>query len=220
MPMSSHQTEATAAGTWLGRLSLLLLLAYPIALHLGVLNHRMQPALFILLGLLLLFGLLMLTRGNRYGWLLLTLAITTAVWIYAYQADSASLLKLPPVLINGILCLLFGYTLLPGQRPLISRFAEIMHGHALDPLALRYTRAVTLLWTGLFALMALESLLLGLLAEPRIWSLFTNFINYLVVLLVFFLEYQVRLRRLSHLEHSGFTKFLLALRRLDWRRLW
>lgn len=220
MPLSSHRTGVTPAGTWLGRLSLMLLLAYPFALHLGVLNHRMQPALFILLGLSILFGLLMLTRRNPYGWLILAMTITTAAWLYAYPTDPASLLKLPPVLINGMLCLLFGHTLLPGQRPLIGRFAEIMHGHALDALAQRYTRGVTLLWTSLFALMTLESLLLGLLAEPQIWSLFTNFINYLVVLMVFFLEYRLRLRRLPHLEHTGFAEFLLALRRLDWRRLW
>jgi uncharacterized membrane protein len=115
--------------------------------------------------------------------------------------------------------MLFGYTLLPGQRPLISRFAEILHGHVLDTLTLRYTRGVTLLWSSLFALMTLESLLLGLLAEPAIWSLFTHFINYLVLLLVFFLEYRLRLRHLPHLEHPGFFGFLCSLRRVDWRRL-
>jgi uncharacterized membrane protein len=197
----------------------MLLLAYPFALHLGVLNDRMQPALLLLLGLLLLSGLLMLVRGNRYGWLPLSALLATAAWIYAYQGEPQHLLKLPPVLINGILCMLFGYTLLPGQRPLISRFAEILHGHVLDTLTLRYTRGVTLLWSSLFALMTLESLLLGLLAEPAIWSLFTHFINYLVLLLVFFLEYRLRLRHLPHLEHPGFFGFLCSLRRVDWRRL-
>ncbi len=210
---------STAGGNWLGRLLLILLLAYPVALHLGIVTDRMQPALLLLLGLLLLSGVLMLARGNPYGWAALGGLSATAAWIYLYHVEPQTLLKLPPVLINGVLCLAFGYTLLPGRKPLISRFAELMHGHALDALSQRYTRGVTLLWSVLFALLTLESLLLGMLAEPHLWSLFTNFLNYLFVLLVFVVEYRLRLRRLPHLEHAGFFRFLLDLRRIDWRRL-
>ncbi|MEJ2456466.1 MAG: hypothetical protein P8103_20275 [Candidatus Thiodiazotropha sp.] len=210
---------STAGGNWLGRLSLILLLAYPVALHLGVVSDSLQPALILLLALMLLSGLLMLARGNRYGWAVLGGFMAAAGWVTLYHGEPETLLKLPPVLINGILCLLFGYTLLPGRKPLISRFAEIMHGHALDALSLRYTRGVTLLWSALFALLMLESLLLGLFAEPEVWSLFTNFLNYLFVLLLFVVEYRLRLRRLPHLEHAGFFRFLLDLRRIDWRRL-
>jgi uncharacterized membrane protein len=209
----------TTVGDWLGRLLLILLLAYPVALHLGIVTHRMQPALILLLGLMLLSGLLMLARGNRYGWAALGGFMATVGWVMLYQGEPQTLLKLPPVLINGILCLLFGVTLLPGRKPLISRFAEIMHGHALDALSLRYTRGVTLIWSALFALLTLESLLLGIFAEPQVWSLFTNFLNYLFVLLLFIVEYRLRLRRLPHLEHVGFFRFLLDLRRIDWRRL-
>jgi uncharacterized membrane protein len=220
MPRPNPPQTSTQSGIWLGRLLLMLLIAYPFVLHLGVLNNHMQPALLLLLGLLLLSGLLMLTRGNRYGWLPLTFLLATAAWIFAYQGEPQQLLKLPPILINAILCMLFGYTLLPGQRPLISRFAETLHGHALDAMTLRYTRGVTLLWSSVFALMALESLLLGLLARPAVWSLFTHFINYLVLLLVFFFEYRLRLRRLRHLEQPGFFGFLYSLSQIDWRRLW
>ena len=201
------------------RLVLILLLAYPFVLHVGVLNDRIQPAVLLLLGVLLLSGALMLARGNRYGWLVMTGLMAAAAWTYAYNGAPQTLLKLPPVLINGLLCILFGYTLLPGQQPLISRFAEIVHGHALDEATLRYTRGVTLLWSSLFAFMALECVVLALLAETRLWSLFTNLINYLVVALVFLLEYSWRLRRLPHLDHPGFFDFLIALRRIDWRRL-
>jgi uncharacterized membrane protein len=220
MSHSGQESATTRTGAWLGRLSLLLLLAYPFALHLGVLHHRLQPALLILLSLFLLLGVAMASRGNRYGWLMLAATGAAGIALSAGKIDPALLVRLPPVVINGLLCLLFGHTLLPGQHPLISRFAEIIHGHALDDRALRYTRGVTQLWTGLFAFMALESLLLGLLAPPTVWSLFTNFFNYLLVGLVFLLEYRLRLKRLTHLEHPGFGGFLLALRRIDWRRLW
>ncbi len=219
MSLSPGRGGQTPAGRWLARLLLLLLIAYPLALHLGVLHQRLGPAWICLLALLLLSGGMMVGNGRRSGWLLLATALAGALWVSLYQGDPATLLRLPPVLINGLLGLLFGSTLLPHRRPLISRFAELMHGHALDETTRRYTRGVTLLWTLLFAALTLESLLLGLFAPPAIWSLFTHFINTLVVLLVFFVEYQVRLRRLAHLEHPGFTGFMLALRRIDWRRL-
>jgi uncharacterized membrane protein len=217
---SQPVSEKSRSSIWLRRLLLIMLISYPIVLHFGVMHDQVRPALGILLGLLLVSGLLILSTGSRYGWLLLGSAFIGGVWIYNYHSDPAPLLRLPPVVINGLLCLLFGYTLLPGKRPLIERFAEIIHGHALDQRTLHYTRGATLGWTLLLAFLTLESLLLGLLADARIWLLFTNYINYLMLLLMFFLEYQLRLRRLPHLEHPGFAGFLLALRRIDWRRLW
>ena len=67
--------------------------------------------------------------------------------------------------------------------------------------------------------MAIESWLLAMLASHAVWSLFTNFINYLIVLLVFMFEYRVRIRRLAQLEHPGFFRFLFSLRKLDMRGL-
>jgi uncharacterized membrane protein len=211
--------EKSRSSIWLRRLLLIMLISYPIVLHLGVMHDQVRPALGVLLGLLLVSGMFILSTGSRYGWLLLGSALLGGVWALSYRSDPTPLLRLPPVVVNGMLCLLFGSTLLPGKRPLIERFAEIIHGHALDQRTLRYTRGATLGWTVLLAFLTLESLLLGLLADAGIWLLFTNYINYLVLLLMFFLEYQLRLRRLPHLEHPGFAGFLLALRRIDWRRL-
>ncbi|MEJ2591025.1 MAG: hypothetical protein P8178_06450, partial [Candidatus Thiodiazotropha sp.] len=169
--------------------------------------------------LLLVSALLMLGSGNRGGWLLLIAMLASAAWVYNLHGDPAPLLRVPPVAINGILCLLFGTTLTAGRKPLITRFAELMHGHALDDNALRYTRGVTLMWTSLFALMTAECLLLALFAGAETWSLFTNFVNYAVVLLAFFIEYRIRIHRLADLQHPGFTGFLVALSRIEWRKL-
>jgi uncharacterized membrane protein len=204
---------------FLQALLLLLLVAYPLTLHLGILSEHLLPAVAILLGLLFVSGLLMLIKGNPYGWLPPLAAITILGGYLLKDADPGLYLKLLPILINGMLCILFSATLLPGQKPLIARFAEIIHAHALDDLTRRYTRRVTILWSSLFAGMMLESLLLAWLASAETWSLFTNFINYLLVLLVFIVEYQYRIRRLSHLHHPGFFGFLVSLRRIEWRKL-
>lgn len=216
---ASRDAQGTPQLRTLRALLLLLLVAYPLSLHLGILGEHLLPAVSILLGLLFLSGLLLMLQGNRYGWLLFLVATCLLGGFLLGGVEAAGFLKLPPVLINGILCILFAATLLPGQKPLIARFAEIMHAHALDDLTLRYTRRVTMMWSGLFAVMTLESLLLAWLASAEIWSLFTNFVNYLLVMLVFIIEYQLRIRRLSHLRHPGFVGFLLSLRRIEWRKL-
>ncbi|MCU7809621.1 MAG: hypothetical protein KZQ77_00080, partial [Candidatus Thiodiazotropha sp. (ex Notomyrtea botanica)] len=82
-----------------------------------------------------------------------------------------------------------------------------------------YTYGVTVLWSALFMIMIVESVLLALYATPEVWSLFTNFINYAFIGLVFFIEYRVRTRKLPHLQHPGFTAFLLSLRHIEWRKL-
>ena len=51
------------------------------------------------------------------------------------------------------------------------------------------------------------------------WSLFTNFINYLLVLMVFLIEHKIRQLSLPKLDHPGFIGFLLALRHFDPRIL-
>ncbi|MCU7853080.1 MAG: hypothetical protein KZQ80_12810 [Candidatus Thiodiazotropha sp. (ex Monitilora ramsayi)] len=205
---------------WLHRTLLLLLIAYPLTLHLGILdNGSLLPAATILLGLIWLSGLSMLANKHRIGWFFLSGGGMLAAWLYTQAGDPVLVLKLPPILINGILFMLFSSTLLPGKQPLISRFAEIMHGHKLDPIAIRYTYGVTVLWSALFMIMIVESVLLAFFATPEIWSLFTNFINYALIGLVFFIEYRVRIHKLPHLKHPGFTAFLLSLRRIEWRKL-
>ena len=221
MTHSAHPTDTGPAHGLLRGVLLLLLIAYPVTLHFGVLkNGNLQPAVIILLGLILFSGVSMVANRNLTGWLLLICGSTLAVWLFTQEIDPALVLKLPPILISLSLMVLFSSTLLPGRRALISRIAEMMHGHKLDPVAERYTRGVTILWSTLFVLMLLESILLALYASPKTWSLFTNFINYALIGLVFVIEYRIRVRKLSHLQHMAFSDFILSLRRIEWRRLW
>lgn len=196
-------------------------ICYPFAVHSSVFSGSIVPGLVILFLLLALLGLTLLMQHSWFGGVSLLALAVLATGVTLMQGESAglSLLHMPPVAINLILGLLFASTLLPGRTPLISRFASKVHGGALDEQTQGYTRRVTQLWVAVFFLMAIESWLLALLASHQVWSLFTNFINYLVVLLVFVVEYQVRIRRLTHLEHPGFFRFLLSLFRMDMRSM-
>jgi uncharacterized membrane protein len=120
------------------------------------------------------------------------------------------------VIIASGLAWVFGRTLLPGRMPLISRIGERMRGELPPPVA-RYGRALTGVWTLFFVLMALECLLLGLLATPFWWSLFANFINYGMVALLLVIEYPIRRLLLRDLEHTSMFNSLRGSLRLDLR---
>ncbi len=189
-------------------LSVGLLLIYSLSIHLGILSGQQIPAL-LLLGALISIPLLL----HRRLWWLLPLVPIVLYLIWSTQTVGA-LLLLPPVLINLTLALVFGSTLLPGATPLITQFSRIMKG-TLDAKALRYTRRVTIAWVIFFCVMVLESVLLALYASPMVWSIFTNFLNYLFLLLFFLLEYILRVRLFPEQEHPGFIPFLRSLTKVD-----
>ena len=138
-----------------------------------------------------------------------------ALWWWGKAVD---LMYLPPVLVNLALMALFGKTLLSGATPLVGRVASLWHG-PLDPVVSRYARRVTIAWTVFFALMALESIGLALFAPLHVWSLFTNLLNYVFVLLFFVIEYQLRQFCLPSHEHLSFRAFCHLLASTDLRTL-
>lgn len=170
----------------------------------------------LLLGLLPLLLLSMTRDPLKRAALLLGGAVSVAALIYFGSAEL--IIYFPPVLINLALLLFFARTLQTGKTPLITRFAGLFEDHLDEPLE-HYTRQVTWLWVCCFALLTLESVLLALFAPQSVWSLFANILNYVFVLLVFALEYVVRIRRFAYVRRPGFFNFLRSLARTDFRRL-
>jgi uncharacterized membrane protein len=123
------------------------------------------------------------------------------------------ILRTQPVAITGLLAVLFGQSLMPGQTPLIVRVAEYCRG-ALPPTVAAYGRRLTIFWTSLFVLLALESVLLGIFGTVFWWSLFTNLINYLIIIAVFVAEYAIRRRVLSDVEHEPFFDYVASMARI------
>ena len=192
---------------------------YPLALHFGISAGSVTPGILILSLLLLVSGVGLSIKGDSSGWLLLLLGLALLVCQVHYPPAAEMMLFLPPVLINCLLGFLFARTLRKGSVPLISTFAKLAHDHELDEVTLRYTRTVTKIWVGMFVFFALQSLLLAVFAPLAVWSLFTNFINYMLVVLLFFVEYQVRIRHLPQLEHPGFIGFMRLVKKFDLRSL-
>lgn len=163
-------------------------------------------------------GLLVAVRRANVPSSLFFGALLSAGIVLWWWGKAVDFMYLPPVLVNLALMVLFGKTLLSGATPLVSRVASLWRG-ALDPVVALYTRRVTIAWTIFFALMALESIGLALFAPVHIWSLFTNFLNYVFVLLFFVIEYQLRFVCLPEHKHLSFRAFCRLMISTDLRTL-
>jgi len=163
-------------------------------------------------------GLLVAVRRANVRSSLLFGALLSAGIILWWLGKAVDLMYLPPVLVNLALMVLFGKTLSPGATPLVSRVASLWRG-TLDPVVALYTRRVTIAWTIFFALMALESIGLALFAPVHVWSFFTNFLNYVLVLLFFVIEYQLRFVCLPEHKHLSFCAFCRLMASTDLRTL-
>jgi uncharacterized membrane protein len=134
--------------------------------------------------------------------------------VFFASPDAQWLLYAPPVAINLALCWLFGRTLARGRVPLIARFAVMEQG-TLSPELASYTRKLTWLWTLLFAGAAVASVVLALSGSRDAWSLFTNFLNYLLVAVMFLGEFVYRRLRFRSYRHHSPLQLLRNVRRTN-----
>ena len=121
------------------------------------------------------------------------------------------MLFVPPIAINLALAWLFGRTLVRGRVPLIARFALMEQGTLSAELA-SYTRTLTWLWTLLFIAAAAASLALALSGHRDAWSLFTNFLNYVLVAALFLGEFVYRRLRFRNYRHHSPLQLLRNVR--------
>ena len=169
-------------------LTVLITLLYPLVIWLG--HGQVEPRL--LAGLLVLAALMRLPSLKISGvgrwWLggaLLLAAL--AVWNNAMLP-----LKLYPVLVSAAMLAAFGYTLI-APPSMVERLARL-RDPALPPGAIAYTRRVTQVWCGFFAVNGLIALATALWASPAAWSMYTGLISYLLMGLLFGGEYLIRMR--------------------------
>lgn len=153
-------------------------------------------------------GLALLTWAFVAGTIRLFPAILVAAGVLLLSLWLAAvlpgwLLYSPPVALNLALCALFALTLRAGRDPLVSCIARSERGGVLPSDLASYTRNLTLAWAGFFALMAAISLALALAGPLALWSLFSNILNYVLVVVFFVLEYLYRRIRYRHHSHTS-----------------
>jgi uncharacterized membrane protein len=172
----------------------LLLVAYP-----GTVHYAPPAAAIALLTALASYIAASLLSPHPARWLVPPVAAAAA---FVALPDARWLLFIPPVALNLALCWLFGRTLVRGRVPIIARFA-MMEQSVLTPELAAYTRALTRVWTLLFAACAAASAGLALSGNRDAWSLFTNLLNYLLVAGLFLGEFAYRRLRYRGYRHQS-----------------
>lgn len=168
---------------------------------------RPVTALALLAALVAFIGVSIAT-GHPLRWLAPPAA---GILLYWAAPPAGWVLYLPPVVINLALAWLFGRTLIGARVPLIARFAMLEQGTLSEELA-SYTRLLTWIWTLLFVAAAAVSVALALSGQRDAWSLFTNFINYVLVAALFLGEIVYRRLRFRNYRHHSPLQLLRNVR--------
>ncbi|EGV05009.1 hypothetical protein HMPREF9952_0569 [Haemophilus pittmaniae HK 85] len=97
-----------------------------------------------------------------------------------------------PLVINGILLLLFGSSLWQSQT-VVERLARIQEPN-LSSAGIRYTRKVTILWCSFFIFNMFVVAVALLLGQYRFWALYSGVISYILLGILMSGEWLVRQR--------------------------
>jgi uncharacterized membrane protein len=184
-------------------LGLCLFISYPAVAHFGT-----PPTALALLAALAGYIAASVWIHHPSRWFLPPIGAAAVAWA---SPPVEWMLFVPPIVINLALAWVFGRTLVRGRIPLIARFA-IMEQGTLSAELVTYTRTLTWLWTLLFVAAAAVSLALGLSGHRDAWSLFTNFLNYVLVAALFLGEFVYRRLRFRNYRHHSPLQLLRNVR--------
>lgn len=157
-----------------------------------------------------------LRQGKLFSWgILLGVALASACLA---SGDLARyVLYVPSIVLPLLIWSGFMRTLLPGQVPLVTAMGEKVHGQ-LPPEIERYTRHLTVFWAVFLAALTLWTAALPWLVSETTWSLFSNFLNYGLVVAVFLAEFAFRRWRFRDFEQPSLRAYLSIVVRSGVRR--
>lgn len=173
------------ASFWLAGLTLL----YPFAIALAH-AHQVEPRWLALLLVALALARVPAALRSKVQWLSVlapaVLALVTAV------SNGELPLLLYPVLVNAVLGLLFGSSLLHPPT-VIERLARLQDPQ-LSAAGVRYTRKVTWVWLTFFIANGMMAAATALWASREVWALYNGVIAYGLIGLLFGGEWLIRQR--------------------------
>lgn len=163
-------------------------LAYPIIIYFGL--QYWQPKYLVVI-LLLLF-LLRLNSAVSFKYEKIIFAAVLAILlVYTWLSNHALGIRLYPVVVSFSMLALFSYSLIKPPS-MIERFARISEPD-LPIEAIAYTRKVTKVWVVFLSFNGVVALITALFCSDKLWALYNGFIVYLLMGLLFLIEYIVRL---------------------------
>jgi uncharacterized membrane protein len=179
---------------FLGRIQLFL---YPVIVHLSIILNTPHFAVCLLPFVYYYYFRPFkrpVSTAPLWHWIKIAIFIALILLvIISIRLENHYLLYLPPILITFWILLPFIISVQAEYTPLITQFYLLTDGaDKPDKQIVQYTRILTWVWIGLISLMLVEIILLVFFAPVEIWSLFTNIINYLLLLAFFILEWLFR----------------------------
>ena len=136
----------------------------------------------------------LLHKGQR----IFALSMAILLFLVGWQR-SLDMMYWYPILMNGIMLVLFGGSLFQSQS-LVERLARLQTPN-LNTQAIQYTRRVTQVWCGVFCLNILLSTLFIAFNLLEYWAIYTGVISYIIMGLVMSIEWLIRQRvKRNHYE--------------------
>lgn len=166
-------------------------IAYPLFAAYAVHTLGPEPVVVALCVLLLLRCGVGALRHVPLGLTLGLLAVAAAIAVIALYDRELSV-RLYPAIMNAALLAAFAETLVRGPS-MIERFARISEPDLSDA-GVRYTRKVTWVWVGFFAINGAIAVATAFYADWPTWTLYNGVIAYVAIAALLGGEYLVRQR--------------------------
>ncbi len=189
---------------------------YPLVVHLSV----VYQVPYITACLLPLFYFIVAqpfsARKNIFNIKSSIFFVLCLIGLFSYYLIDHSVIYLPPIIMIVLISYPFIRSVMPGKTPLITRFYQLTEKED-DPHKMAYTKKVTWVWVVFIVLLLINTLFLTFFASLETWSLFTNFINYLLMLGLFIAEWLFRMFWLR--QWVSPIRFVMQLMTIDQREL-
>lgn len=176
-----------------GILGIGLVAAYPVAIWGGLSLHSNRWVGLILIAILaagLLVRLRWSSKAEFQEFRNLIASLITLAMLSVLFDDSRFLLFMP-TMVNGVVLVAFGSSLMEGRIPMIERFARMIHRN-ISPERVLYCREVTKAWCVFFVFNVLITAWIAMFASLRTWALYTSVIAYILTGMMFAVEYAIR----------------------------
>ncbi|HBM88010.1 MAG TPA: hypothetical protein DD437_05675 [Rhodobiaceae bacterium] len=171
-----------------------LILAYPVLVYLGLSQLDVRALALILIAIAIARVAGIIGMGGNAPMRMQTIFAALILAIVAASSfifESADALRFYPVLVNGLLFVLFAASL-RSPPSMIERLARLSDPD-LPPEGVAYTRKVTIVWCGFFFLNGAIALYTALRSDLEVWAFYNGFLSYCLMGALFGGEYLVRL---------------------------
>jgi uncharacterized membrane protein len=172
--------------------------SYPVIVWIGLRAQSPRWIAALLLCVMLPLAAWRLRRSNREALRGLAIVPIVTVVVLALSAalDAGGLLLAVPVVINTVFLTVFGATLRGDAMPMIERFARLQEPD-LTPGQQAWCRLWTVIWCAFFVANASTALVLALAAPLAWWATYNGLIAYVLIGILFAVEWTLRRRRFS-----------------------